>query len=104
MRALIDNESPSDLGDHDYLPAPSRPRNFCVSCGLDFNALAGFDRHRTGNHDYLADEAHPDGRRCRTVPELCELGFVQDKHGRWYQPTETAPADWAAIRAARNGH
>jgi len=83
------------------LPPPAKPRNVCTSCGLDFNSIEGFDRHRTGTHAYLADETHPDGRRCRTIEELRVLGFVQDQHGRWYQPAAAGTVDWDAIRARR---
>jgi hypothetical protein len=82
------------------LPPPAKPRNFCPSCGLDFNAMDGFDRHRTGKHAFLASPEYPDGRRCRSLDELRELGFIQDTNGRWYLPApEGSRPDWAAIRA-----
>ena len=84
------------------IPAPVKPQNVCSLCGLDFTAVEGFEKHKTGTHAYLYSPEQPDGRRCRTIEEMRELGFLQNEYGRWYLPApEGSKPDWSAIRARR---
>ena len=50
--------------------------NQCGACGLDFGSLTAFDKHRVGRHEPLE-------RRCLTLEELEQKGFVQNHYGRW---------------------
>lgn len=63
--------------------------NLCRSCGQDFGSLVAFDKHRVGKHAYTYDEAlamvppRDDGRRCLSLAELGNTGFVRNSYGRW---------------------
>ena len=66
--------------------------NVCGPCGLDFTGAADFDSHRVGKHDYTFWEGmhrkppKTDGRRCISEPEMVEMGWFKDRHGRWSHP------------------
>jgi hypothetical protein len=63
--------------------------NLCRACGEDFGSVAAFDAHRVGRHAYTysegarMDPVREDGRRCLSVEELHERGFVRNARGRW---------------------
>lgn len=65
---------------------PSKIKNFCSSCKLDFASLTAFDLHRVGRQAYLASKEQPDGRRCLAEKEMKALGMTVDAHGRWRSP------------------
>ena len=75
------------------------PLNGCGSCRSDFTSLKLFDGHRIGKHGFTYSEGvamdpmREDGRRCLSVAEMTENGWVQDAKGRWFDP--------AAVEAAR---
>jgi hypothetical protein len=48
----------------------------CPSCGLFFNSIAGFDKHR------IPDELF-DGRRCRSESEMLAAGMGTNTAGYW---------------------
>jgi hypothetical protein len=66
----------------------------CGECGLMFNTVSAFDRHRTGEYG-RRDERR---RRCRTRDEMTEIGMFE-RNGRWYG--ERMPI--AAIAAKQEG-
>jgi hypothetical protein len=71
--------------------------NVCGACGLDFVSVPAFDEHRIGTHDYtLAEGARRDppvydGRRCLSVAELIDAGWVQTRWDRWKLPAALEP-------------
>lgn len=64
--------------------------NYCRLCSQDFVTEATFDRHKTGDHEYLyvegLDRNPPvtDGRRCLDRRELETMGWHRDRYGRWH--------------------
>ena len=71
-----------------YTPRSSqRPLNFCRSCEQDFGGVHAFDMHRTGKHEHLYSDEHPDGRRCLTETEMLARGMYLNAQGRWSQPS-----------------
>lgn len=60
-------------------------RNQCPTCGLHFKSTSAFDKHRTGDYGKPKDAG---GRRCRTVPEMEEIGMVC--RGGWWVGSEHA--------------
>lgn len=66
------------------------PLYYCSVCGKDFAALAYFDRHRVGKHEYDFSIEHPDGRRCLDTDEIIGLGWDLDARGRWRDPVRAA--------------
>jgi len=73
------------------------PLNFCRPCGQDFNGLTLFDAHRVGKHEYTYIEGlqmkprRIDGRRCLSVDEMLEKGWVQNQRWRWVDTTRKSP-------------
>jgi hypothetical protein len=65
--------------------------NVCDNCGQDFASVTAYEKHRVGVHAYEASADRPDGRRCRTEPELIELGMTRDSRSRWRLPTRGKP-------------
>lgn len=66
--------------------------NFCATCEEDFGSVAAFDAHRVGKYlekgrsEYtgsIEDWTPSKGRRCLSIPELEERGFVLNQRGRW---------------------
>jgi hypothetical protein len=57
--------------------------NQCGSCSHDFASVSLFDAHRTGKHEHLFSESHPDGRRCLSVDEMTSKGWTLNSRGRW---------------------
>lgn len=66
--------------------------NLCRTCGEDFGSVFAFDAHRVGKYlptsspEYvgpLEDWTPARGRRCLSVPELEERGFVRNRRERW---------------------
>ena len=64
----------------------NRDLNICPVCGLDFGGERAFEMHKTGKHDYLHSDEHPDGRRCLNEQEMLERGMYRNAKGRWSQP------------------
>jgi len=58
----------------------------CATCGLPFNSVTAFDRHRIGSFE---DATNP--RRCLTAPELTAKGFTRNAGGWWITKRRTAP-------------
>lgn len=56
----------------------------CKGCGLYFNSLAAFDKHRTG--DFGKD------RRCRSEDEMRGIGMAVSAAGWWVTALNTG---WA---------
>ena len=50
-------------------------KSLCRSCGLYFNSVAAFDKHRTGTHGK--------DRRCMTVEEMRGKGMDINGRGFW---------------------
>ena len=48
----------------------------CPTCGLFFNSIAGFDKHR------VPDEI-VEGKRCRSEAEMLEAGMATNTAGYW---------------------
>lgn len=75
--------------------------NRCPSCGHDFAAVDGFDRHRVGRHDFLYEEGlrmlppRTAGRRCLSAEEMTAGGMSLNARGRWQ-------IDAAVARARRH--
>ena len=61
-------------------PKPTGDRCLCRTCGQYFNSTGMFDRHRLGRHDLFAPHF---GRRCLTVTEMRERGYVVGAKGFW---------------------
>ncbi len=59
----------------------SGDRNQCPSCRLFFNSVHAFDVHRIGRHGL--PYGHPEGRRCRTEPEMLAKGMAVNGYGFW---------------------
>ena len=63
--------------------------NLCRSCNEDFGSLLAFDTHRIGKHAYTYEEGlkmnptRTNGRRCLSVEEMLESGFVKNKRNTW---------------------
>lgn len=57
----------------------------CPSCGLFFNSIAGFDKHRSG--------AYADGRVCLDADGMKAIGMATNNDGYWV----TAPNDQFAL-------
>ena len=60
--------------------------NLCTTCGLDFGSVSAFDAHRKGDYAGIRSSSFPEGRYCLHRSELEELGWKQDKRGKWRQP------------------
>ena len=67
----------------------SGDRNQCGECGLLFNSVRAFDKHRTGTYGVE--------RRCMTPPEMQLHGMAKNQHGFWV--TERLTAEGIAARA-----
>ena len=64
----------------------------CMDCHLTFPQQAGFDRHRTGQHENRAI-GQENTRRCLTADELAERGWQHDtESGLWRLPLKKASA------------
>lgn len=53
----------------------SGDRNQCPACGLYFNSVSAFDKHRSG--------AHGVNRHCLTVPQMEAKGMAVNSAGFW---------------------
>ena len=57
-------------------------KSLCRTCGLYFNSVAAFDKHRTGKHGQ--------DRRCMGAEEMVAAGMVANARGYWI----SAKATW----------
>jgi hypothetical protein len=55
----------------------------CPTCGLYFNSVSGFDRHRVGKI------GSPE-RRCLTDTELGAAGWTRGPKGHWLRPASAS--------------
>ena len=74
----------------------SGDHNECPSCGELFNSTAAFDKHRTGKFGKFIEQ---DGRRCRTVAEMTQVGMEKNTAEFWC--TSLKPED-ATARVSGN--
>lgn len=51
-------------------------RNQCPTCGLLFNSMTAFDKHRTGKFGVQS-------RRCLTTEEMAGVGMFAGEDGYW---------------------
>lgn len=58
----------------------------CPSCEKYFNSIAGFDKHRTGDHSV--------GRTCLSEDEMLAIGMVTNDAGFWLTAKNTQ--QWGA--------
>lgn len=59
----------------------SHTRCKCPTCGLFFNSIAGFDKHRKGNYS--------EGRICLSEPEMLSIGMDTSEAGYWLTAKNT---------------
>lgn len=61
-------------------------KNQCPACGEWFNSTSAFDSHRTGGFGKLAKDGKPGQpakRRCLSLTEMQEKGFVRNDELYW---------------------